>query len=68
MRSPTPPTEIVPHNRGTRYTEADKDFLCKTIRWELRKDPSCSRKAIQRVLAEKVRLPPAVARQYDLCM
>ncbi|KAJ7829576.1 hypothetical protein B0H14DRAFT_1205283 [Mycena olivaceomarginata] len=39
-RSPTPPTEVIPHyGGGNRFTQADKDYFIKFLCWSLKQDP-----------------------------
>ncbi|EGO30923.1 hypothetical protein SERLADRAFT_345204 [Serpula lacrymans var. lacrymans S7.9] len=52
-RSPTPPTLIIAGNRGNKYTEEDRSFFLKFISWELKNDPSLSKKELCEKLAEK---------------
>ncbi|KAF5375075.1 hypothetical protein D9758_000426 [Tetrapyrgos nigripes] len=42
-RSPSPPTKIIPHVRGNKFTDEDKDFFIKFISWRLKSDPSLER-------------------------
>ncbi|KAK7468735.1 hypothetical protein VKT23_003238 [Stygiomarasmius scandens] len=42
-RSPSPPTRIVPHVRGNRFTDEDKEFFIKFISWRLKNDASLGR-------------------------
>ncbi|KAJ4485974.1 hypothetical protein J3R30DRAFT_3443162 [Lentinula aciculospora] len=52
-RSPNPPTKIVPHSRGNKFTEEDKQFFIEFIQWRLRCDQSLTRNDLCEQLAEK---------------
>ncbi|KAF8213198.1 hypothetical protein K438DRAFT_1915371, partial [Mycena galopus ATCC 62051] len=55
-RSPTPPTEIIPHNRGGhKFTPADREYFIKLIQWRLKGDPTLTRSELCDLLAEKAR-------------
>lgn len=58
-RCPTPPTEVIyldAAGRAARYTEADRNFLVSYSRWRLNQEPSLTKEALVRELAEKVRI------------
>ncbi|THV05990.1 hypothetical protein K435DRAFT_773496 [Dendrothele bispora CBS 962.96] len=52
-RSPSPPTKIVPHVRGNRFTEEDREFFIKFVSWRLKVDPSLGRNELCDQLEEK---------------
>ncbi|KAF9270042.1 hypothetical protein L218DRAFT_9026 [Marasmius fiardii PR-910] len=52
-RSPTPPTKIVPHSRGNKFTEEDRVFFINYISWKLKNDSELSRNDLCELLAEK---------------
>jgi len=54
-RSPSPPTNIIPHRgRGHKYTAEDREFFIKFVGWRLKQDPTLTRLDICNLLAEKV--------------
>ncbi|KAF5385466.1 hypothetical protein D9757_005406 [Collybiopsis confluens] len=53
-RSPIPPSRLVPHAKGYRFTQEDKDFFIKFIQWRMRGDASLTRNELCEQLAEKV--------------
>ncbi|KII93787.1 hypothetical protein PLICRDRAFT_171494 [Plicaturopsis crispa FD-325 SS-3] len=52
-RSPTPPTEVVPGQRGNRYTQGDRDFFIRFISYELKKDASLTKADLCEKLFQK---------------
>ncbi|KAJ7505042.1 hypothetical protein B0H11DRAFT_1680961, partial [Mycena galericulata] len=51
-RSPSPPTEVVPHNRGgNKFTSNDKAFFIKFLLWQLKGDPTLLRHELIDLLA-----------------
>lgn len=53
-RSPTPPTKVIPHNRGGhKFTPEDRTYFIKFISWRLKCDPSLGRNDLCEQLAEK---------------
>ncbi|KAG7099017.1 hypothetical protein E1B28_000900 [Marasmius oreades] len=52
-RSPTPPTKVVPHSRGNKFTEEDSGFFIKYMSWKLKNDSDLSRNDLCELLAEK---------------
>ncbi|KAJ7654972.1 hypothetical protein DFH06DRAFT_486008 [Mycena polygramma] len=53
-RSPSPPTEIIPHNRGGhKFTPGDRAYFIKFIQWRLKGDPTLVRSELCDLLAEK---------------
>ncbi|KAF7339773.1 hypothetical protein MVEN_01893600 [Mycena venus] len=50
----SPPTEIIPHNRGGhKFTPADRAYFIKFIQWRLKGDPTLIRGELCELLAEK---------------
>ncbi|KAJ3516452.1 hypothetical protein NLJ89_g1102 [Agrocybe chaxingu] len=52
-RSPSPPTNIIPHVRGNKYTKEDREFFIKFIGWRLKRDSSLNRQDLCELLAKK---------------
>ncbi|KAG6818059.1 hypothetical protein H0H87_009214 [Tephrocybe sp. NHM501043] len=52
-RSPSPPTIVIPHSRGNKFTPEDRDFFLKFIAWRLKGDPTLTRNDLCALLAEK---------------
>ncbi|KAJ6604499.1 hypothetical protein DFH09DRAFT_1122910 [Mycena vulgaris] len=53
-RSPSPPTEVIPHNRGgNKFTPDDRAYFIKFISWRLKGDPTLLRHELCELLAEK---------------
>ncbi|KAF7339594.1 hypothetical protein MSAN_02173900 [Mycena sanguinolenta] len=53
-RSPSPPTEVIPHNRGGhKFTPYDREYFIKFIQWRLKSDPTLVRSELCELLAEK---------------
>ncbi|KAJ6519674.1 hypothetical protein C8R45DRAFT_952315 [Mycena sanguinolenta] len=53
-RSPSPPTEAIPHNRGGhKFTPYDREYFIKLIQWRLKSDPTLVRSELCELLAEK---------------
>ncbi|KAJ7467255.1 hypothetical protein B0H11DRAFT_2029414 [Mycena galericulata] len=54
-RSPSPPTEVIPHNRGggNKFTPHDRAYFTKFIQWRLKGDPTLVRHELCELLAEK---------------
>ncbi|KAJ7790158.1 hypothetical protein B0H14DRAFT_3891339 [Mycena olivaceomarginata] len=54
-RSPTPPTEVIPHNRGgNKFTPEDRRYFIRFIQWRLTCDPTLLRNELCELLAAKV--------------
>ncbi|KAJ7275189.1 hypothetical protein B0H12DRAFT_1318996 [Mycena haematopus] len=53
-RSPSPPTEVIPHNRGGhKFTPYDREYFIKFMQWRLKGDPTLVRSELCELLAEK---------------
>ncbi|KAJ7293431.1 hypothetical protein C8J57DRAFT_1269032 [Mycena rebaudengoi] len=53
-RSPSPPTEVIPHNRGgNKFTADDRAYFIKFILWRLKGDPTLRKAELCELLAEK---------------
>ncbi|KAF9566169.1 hypothetical protein CPC08DRAFT_733776 [Agrocybe pediades] len=52
-RSPSPPTNVIPHRRGNKYTQEDREFFVKFVGWRLKQDPTLTRLELCNLLAEK---------------
>jgi len=53
-RSPSPPTIVVPHSRGNKFTLQDREYFLKFISWRLKGDPTLTRQDLCAALAQRV--------------